>query len=132
VWVTETCITHCPLSLSGFRKATFLRLVLSPSSGQSTNFLSVAHYTEIVRYLRSGFLNIPTPYSFPIVQNSEACSTHRRDDKSIQTLKQRDHLGYLGVDGRIIVKLILKVIGFKVWTRLIWLRILNLMKTEIT
>jgi hypothetical protein len=48
-------------------------------------------------------------------------STHVSDEKSIQNfirLKQRDHLGDLGVDGRIILKY-----NTSVWTGCMWLRI---------
>jgi hypothetical protein len=41
----------------------------------------------------------------------------------LQNLKGRDHLEDLGVDGKIILKWILRKVGKKLWTRCIWLRI---------
>jgi hypothetical protein len=35
---------------------------------------------------------------------------------------RRDHLGDLGIDGRIILKLSLKKLGMKMWTEFVWLR----------
>jgi hypothetical protein len=34
----------------------------------------------------------------------------------LENLKKRDHLGYLGVDGRIILKRMLKKCGVTVWS----------------
>jgi hypothetical protein len=38
-------------------------------------------------------------------------------------LRERDHLGEIGVDGRIILRLVLRKWYVGVWTGLIWLRI---------
>ena len=39
-----------------------------------------------------------------------------------ESLKERDHLEYLDVDGKTILKSILKKYDWSVWTGLIWLR----------
>jgi hypothetical protein len=41
----------------------------------------------------------------------------------VGNMKGRDHLEYVGVDGRIILEWILGKYGGKVWTRCIWLGI---------
>jgi hypothetical protein len=41
----------------------------------------------------------------------------------LESLKGRDHPEDLGVDGKIILKLILEKYSWRVWTGLIWLRI---------
>jgi len=57
----------------------------------------------------------------------EACGTQGRLERCIQgfgeELKERDHLEDLGLDGRIILKLVFKKWGGEAWTKLIWLRI---------
>jgi hypothetical protein len=58
----------------------------------------------------------------------KACSTYERDDKFhlkaySEHLKGRDHLGNQGVDGRILLKLILEKYCVGIWTVFIWLRI---------
>jgi len=40
-------------------------------------------------------------------------------------VKGRDHSEYLGVDGKIMLEWILEKLGGKMWTGLIWLRILT-------
>jgi len=57
-----------------------------------------------------------------------ACSTHGTDEKCVQCfgrkkLKERDHSEDLGVDGMIILELILGKYGAKVWTGCSSLRI---------
>jgi hypothetical protein len=41
----------------------------------------------------------------------------------LEILKGIDHLEDLGIDGKIILKLILRKQGGKVWTGFVWLRI---------
>jgi hypothetical protein len=41
----------------------------------------------------------------------------------LESLKRRDHSENLGVDGRIILKLILGIQAWSVWIGFIWLRI---------
>jgi hypothetical protein len=58
----------------------------------------------------------------------EACSTHWTDGKCVKyfghkNLKGRDHSEDLGVDGRIILELILGKQGGNLWSGFIWLRI---------
>jgi hypothetical protein len=55
--------------------------------------------------------------------NSMACSIHGRNEEctQIQNLKGREHLHGVGVDGRIILKWVLKRLGM-VGTTIIWLR----------
>ena len=38
-------------------------------------------------------------------------------------LRERDHLGYKGVDGRVILRWIFRTLDVGVWTGLSWLRI---------
>jgi hypothetical protein len=40
-----------------------------------------------------------------------------------ETLRERDHMKDLGVDGRIILKMILKKWVGEAWTGLLWLRV---------
>jgi hypothetical protein len=40
-----------------------------------------------------------------------------------ENLKRRDHLGYLRLDSRIILKWILKVVCLRMWTGFIWIYI---------
>jgi len=59
---------------------------------------------------------------------SEACSTYRGEKEYIQgfwlrNLKEGDHLVHLGIDGRIILKCILKKLDEVAWTGLMCLAI---------
>jgi len=61
-------------------------------------------------------------------ERSWVCSTHEGKERYIQDfggeeLRERDHLGDLGVDVRIILKWISKKVDGLAWTGLIWLRI---------
>jgi len=38
-------------------------------------------------------------------------------------LRERDHLEFLGIDGKILLRWIIRKWGVRVWTGLIWLRI---------
>jgi hypothetical protein len=39
--------------------------------------------------------------------------------------KGSDHLGDTGIDGKVIIKFILKIWGLEMWTGFIWLRIIS-------
>jgi hypothetical protein len=59
-----------------------------------------------------------------------ACSMHERDENCIynfgwKSLKGRDHSEDLRVDGRIVLECNLGKEGGRVWTGLIWLRLLT-------
>jgi hypothetical protein len=56
-----------------------------------------------------------------------ACGTYGGEESNIhgfvaKTLKERDHLQDLGIDGRVLLKLIFKKIREEAWIGLIWLR----------
>jgi hypothetical protein len=57
-----------------------------------------------------------------------ACNTHGADDKRIQNISQKiwnagDHLGELGVDGKIILQCILNKYDVMIWTGFLWLEL---------
>ena len=59
---------------------------------------------------------------------SGACSTYGGEERCVQgfgwgNLKERDHLGDPGVDGRIILRWIFRKWDGEAWTGLIWLKI---------
>jgi hypothetical protein len=43
----------------------------------------------------------------------------------LENLQKRDHWGNLGMDGRIILELVLKEYGVRIWTGFIWLRMMS-------
>lgn len=91
VSVTGTCITHCTLSVFGYKRKPFRRLVLSPPSVKSQNLLSLSHYMETVSYLSSLSLNIPNSYVFLLQQ--AAWQVTRMKGRTIHlNLKWRNHL----------------------------------------
>jgi hypothetical protein len=56
------------------------------------------------------------------------CSANGTDEKrvhsfSLQTCKERGHLGDLNIDGRIILKWLIKKYVVRMWTDFMWLRI---------
>jgi len=64
-----------------------------------------------------------------MLYSNMACSMHGKNDSYIQNVnwktRGRDHLGDLGVDGRVILKLILKLYVLRMWTGFMCIRIVS-------